>query len=304
MNRLQFSRHDGSVAAVPKIDANNLKFHYWVSGQGPNVVVLVHGLGGNLAGWHLTIVPELQREYRVLTYDLRGHGRSDAPPAGYTTGDMARDLKGILDALDIEKAAIVGHSWGADIVLHFALLNPERVSELVIIEGALLAPLASIYRRQEWDGWIYVTDTIEKLLGRPIAEENRCDLEYLLRQLIEIPIIYGPVPGRPRDEEIVFRVLDILRPMWQGREADGNIGLESLSRIEHATLLVYESNSVFLEAHRELSERLPASSSTMLPGGAKLKHFSSLEHPELILANTRNFLRAPRAGLLDASRAS
>jgi pimeloyl-ACP methyl ester carboxylesterase len=215
---------------------------------------------------------------------------------------MAQDLRGILDALGIEKAAIVGHSWGADIVLHFALLNPERVSELVIVEGALLAPLASVYRRQDWDGWSYVTGTIEKLLGRLIPEENRCDLEYLLRQLIEIPIMYGPAQGRPRDEEIVFRVLDILRPMWQGREADGNMGLESLSRIEHPTLLIYESNSVFLEACRELSERLPASSSAILPGGANLKHFSSLEHPALILSNTRNFLREQRSGRLDPSQ--
>ena len=285
---------------MPKIDANDLKLHYWQSGQGPDLV-LVHGLGGNLAGWHLTMVPELQREYRVLTYDLRGHGRSDAPPAGYTTGDMVQDLHGLLDALDIEKAAFVGHSWGADIVLHFALLHPERVSELVVVEGALLAPLASRYRRPDWDGWPYVTGTIEQLLGRPIPEENRCDLDYLLRQLIEIPILYGPAQGRPRDEEIIFRVLDVLRPMWEGREADGNMGVASLSRIEHPSLLIYESNSVFLEAHRELSERLPAATSAMLPGG-KLKHFTSLEHPDLILSNTRSFLKErQRAGVLDAS---
>lgn len=269
-----------------------------MSGQGPDVVVLVHGLGGNLAGWHLTIVPELQREYRVVTYDLRGHGRSDAPPAGYSTGDMVQDLRGILDALGIEKAALVGHSWGADIVLHFALLNPDRVSELIIVEGAMLAPMAPVYRRRDWDGWSYITETIETLLGRPIPEQHRYDLEYLLRQLIEIPIMYGPAQGRPRDEEIVFRVMDILRPMWEGREAEGNMGLDSISKIEHPSLLIYESNSVFLEAYRELSERLPMSSSVVLPG-AKLKHFSSLEHPELILSNLIDFLRE-RRGLFDS----
>jgi pimeloyl-ACP methyl ester carboxylesterase len=278
---------------MPKIDVHDLKFHYWMSGSGPEVVVLVHGLGGNLAGWHLTIVPDLQRDYRVLTYDLRGHGRSDAPPAGYTTGDMVKDLHGLLDALDIEKAALVGHSWGADIVLHFALLHPERVTELVIVEGALLAPLAPVYRSTDWAGWAYVTETIEVLIGRPIPEENRHDLEFLVRQLIEIPIMYGPAQGRPRDEEIVFRVLDILRPMWEGREAEGNMGIDSLSKIELPTLLIGESNSVFAEAQQELSARLPASTSTILPG-AKLKHFSSLEHPELILSNLRDFLRQRR----------
>ena len=275
---------------MPRIEANNLKFHYWISGKGPETVVLVHGLGGNLAGWHLTLVPELQRDYRVLTYDLRGHGRSDAPPAGYTTGDMVQDLRGILDALGIEKAALVGNSWGSDIVLHYALVDPDRVSDLVVIEGAMLAPLASFYRDPDWDGWPYVSRTIETLLGRPIPEQHRCDLEYLLRQIIEIPIQYGPAQGRPRDEDLVFRVLDVLRPMWHGREAEGNMSVEALSRVEAPTLLIYESNSVFIEAYRQLSERLPHATAAILPG-AQLKHFTSLEHPDLVLKHTGDFLR-------------
>jgi hypothetical protein len=89
--------------------------------------------------------------------------------------------------------------------------------------------------------------------------------------------------------------------MWEGREADGNMGLESISRIHQPTLLVYESDSVFLEAHQELSDRLPASSSAILPGAGTLKHFTSLEHPELILSSTRTFLTQHRAARLDAS---
>lgn len=286
---------------MPKIEANNLAFHYWQSGQGPDVV-LVHGLGGNLAGWHLGIVPELQQEYRVLTYDLRGHGRSDTAPAGYTTGDMVQDLRAVLDALEIEQAAVVGHSWGGDVALHFAQLHPSRVSELVVVEGALLAPLASVYRSPEWGGWPYAVATLEELLGRPVPDEHRCDLEYLLRQLIEVPIIYGPGQGKPRDEEIIFRVLDVLRPMWEGREADGNMALESLSRVTHPTLLVYESNTAYPEAMLELSERLPASSTAILPPG-DLKHFSTLEHPEHVAKHIQQFLREQRRPLVDASHA-
>jgi pimeloyl-ACP methyl ester carboxylesterase len=274
---------------VPKIAANNLEFHYWQSGQGHDVV-LVHGLGGNLAGWHFAVVPELQQEYRVLTYDLRGHGRSDAPPTGYTTGDMVQDLRGILDALDIEKAVFVGHSWGADIVLHLAQLYPDRVSGLVIVEGALLAPLASVYRSPSWDGWPYAVATLEHLLRRPIPEEHHFDLEYLLQQLIEIPILYGPARGRPRDEQIIFRVFDVLRPMWEGREVEGNMALESLSRVGQPTLLIYESNTAYPQAHRELTERLLASTSAILPPG-DLKHFSTLEHPEQVAGHILTFLR-------------
>jgi pimeloyl-ACP methyl ester carboxylesterase len=286
---------------VPKIEANDLNFHYWLSGKGPDIV-LVHGLGGNLAAWHLQIVPQLQSDFRLLTYDLRGHGRSDAPPMGYTTSDMARDLKGILDGLGIEKAAFVGHSWGTDIVLHFALLHQERVSQMVLVESALLAPLADVYRSHDWHGWAYVTDTIEALSGRPVPEEHAHDLEYLLKRLIEIPIQFGPAQGRPRDEELVFRVMDIMRPVWEGGASDGNMPLESLASIPHPTRLIYESNSVFLDAYRELSQRLPGASSVMLQG-AQLKHFSSLEHPDEIVHNIRSFLGQTLSLTPDASQA-
>lgn len=274
---------------MPKIRANGLNLHYWQSGSGPDMV-LVHGLGGNLAGWHLTMVPELQRQFRVTTYDLRGHGRSEAPRGGYTTLDMAEDLCGLLDALRIKQAAVVGHSWGADIALHFALIHPERASELVLIEPGLLAPLVDRYRDRRWEGWPYVTKTLEGLLGAPIPADKQFDLEYLIKVLIEIPILYGPAQGRIRDEEVLQRVLDVVMPVWSGDAPRGELTVESLSRIPHPTLGICESNSVFLSAYDEVRDRMPRFTPAMLPGG-KIKHFTSLEQPELILAHIKAFLQ-------------
>jgi pimeloyl-ACP methyl ester carboxylesterase len=273
---------------MPKIRVGGLNFHYWQSGQGPDLV-LVHGLGGNLAGWHLTMVPELQRHYRVTTYDLRGHGRSDAPRSGYTTRDMAEDLRGLMDALHVGPARIVGHSWGADVVLHFALLYPERLSQIVLIEPGLLAPLAEEYRQPDWEGWPYVTQTLEQLRGVPIPEDKHCDLDYLIRLIIEIPILYGPAKGRLRDEDTVLRVLEILMPVWKGYEGIGELTVESLSRIPHPTLAIGEANSVFRAAYRAVCERLPNCTTATLPGG-KLKHFTGLEHPDLIIEHMKAFL--------------
>jgi pimeloyl-ACP methyl ester carboxylesterase len=274
---------------MPKIRVDGLDFHYVQSGEGPDLV-LVHGLGGNLAGWHLTMVPELQRHYRVTTYDLRGHGRSDAPRGGYTTRDMADDLRGVMDALHVGTARIVGHSWGADVVLHFALLYPERVSQIVLIEAALLAPMADVYRREDWEGWPYVIRTLEQLLGTSIPEDKRHDVEYLLRLLIEVPIVYGPARGRAREEETVLRVLEVLMPIWNGKDASEELNLEELSRIEHPTLLLSETGSVCRAASELLRKRLPRCTSAALPGG-QFKHFSGLEHPDLLLGHVRAFLQ-------------
>ena len=274
---------------MPKIRVNGLNFHYWQSGEGPDLI-LVHGLGGNLAGWHLTMVPDLQADYRVTTYDLRGHGRSDVARSGYTTADMADDLGGLMDALGIESARIAGHSWGADIVLHFALLHPDRLTQMVLIEAALLAPLAELYRRPDWEGWPYVIRTLEQLVGAPIPEEKRYDLEYLLRMVIEIPIMYGPAQGRPREEETVLRVLEVLTPMWNGADVSGELDLAELSRIAQPALVLSESNSTCRAAFEILCARLPRCTPATLPGG-RFKHFSGLEHPELVLDHMRAFLQ-------------
>ena len=102
---------------MPKVVlGNGVKIHYQQIGEGPDVV-MIHGLTGNLAVWHLQIIPQLMDRFRITTYDLRGHGYSEVTPAGYTGDDMAEDLRNLLDALDIERPALVGHSYGADISL-------------------------------------------------------------------------------------------------------------------------------------------------------------------------------------------
>lgn len=277
---------------MPKIRVDGVNLHYWQSGEGPDVVLL-HGLGGNLAGWHLTMVPELQRDYRVTTYDLRGHGRSEAPARGYTTRDMAQELAGLLDGLKIPQASIVGHSWGADIALHFALDYPRRVSDLVLVEAALLAPMADEYRSKEWEGWPYVTDTLEQLTGAPLPPDKRYDLEYMVRLLMEIPVMYGPAQGRARDEDVISRVLEVVMPVWNGQLEGSELTLDALEDIPHSALALYEANSVCLIALEELRDRMPRLTPAVLPGG-KVRHFTGLEHPELILEHMKAFWHTDR----------
>src|SRR5262249_200893 len=108
---------------MPHVELEGLKFHYQQSGKGPHVV-LRHGFTGNLAMWLLSgIVPSLANRFRVTTYDLRGHGASDAPPTGYTSRDMAADLARLADALQLGPALMVGHSFGGVVATHLASLE-------------------------------------------------------------------------------------------------------------------------------------------------------------------------------------
>ena len=273
---------------MPKIVANGIKLHYWQLGKGSDVVML-HGLGGNLAVWHLKMVPELQGQYRITTFDQRGHGYSEVTQDGYTTQELAEDLRSLLDALGIERAHLVGHSWGGDIALHFALLYPHRVAKIVLIEAALLAPLAPWYKREDWEGWTYWPDLLEQVTGGRLSPEQRHDAEYLIRQLVKVPIAYGPAKGRARQEAPVLLTLKVLSPIWNGYQDKRNLAVEQLNKILHPTLLLYDTDSSYLKAYETLCDCLVNCTSVLLPSTG-ITHFSPLEKPELLLERIRDFL--------------
>jgi pimeloyl-ACP methyl ester carboxylesterase len=123
---------------MPTARVNGIGVHYQVVGRPPDVV-MIHGLSSNLAFWHLRFALPLSRRFRATTYDLRGHGYSDTPPAGYSSAEMAKDLCGLLDHLGIERAHLVGHSFGAAVALHFAVLFPRRVRTLTLADPWIYA---------------------------------------------------------------------------------------------------------------------------------------------------------------------
>lgn len=107
--------------------------HYELSGPADApVVVLVHGLTASLTVWNGQ-AERLCRRFRVLRYDLRSHGQSEAIDRPCTRSDLATDLIALLDALGIERAALVGHSAGGVVVMHAALEHPARVWAVALV---------------------------------------------------------------------------------------------------------------------------------------------------------------------------
>ncbi|HVA61617.1 MAG TPA: alpha/beta hydrolase [Mycobacteriales bacterium] len=107
------------------------------AGSGPPVVLL-HGLASQRRFWNL-VVPELSG-FPLLALDARGHGDSERPASGYDTEQVVADVATALDALGIDRAVVVGHSWGAAIALTFAAKHPERTLAAVALDGGLSAP--------------------------------------------------------------------------------------------------------------------------------------------------------------------
>ena len=110
-------------------------------GEGP-VVLLLHGLGCDHTTWE-PVIDTLARRYTVIAPDLLGHGQSDKPRADYSLGGYANGMRDLLTVLGIDKATVIGHSFGGGVAMQFAYQFPERTERLVLVGTGGLGPEVS-----------------------------------------------------------------------------------------------------------------------------------------------------------------
>ena len=118
------------------LDVGDLRVHVVTGGDGP-AVVLLHGFAQTWRAWR-AVMPALAERYRVIAPDLRGLGGSTVTVDGFDKRTMAGDVAGLLDALGVETAAVVGHDIGGMVAYAFANSYPDRISKLGI--AAVLLP--------------------------------------------------------------------------------------------------------------------------------------------------------------------
>lgn len=277
------------------------RLHFQQAGRGPDVV-MVHGLAANLAFWYLKIVPQLARDRRVTVYDLRGHGRSDLTPTGYSAPAQADDLVGLLDHLRIDRADLVGHSFGGAIVLEFAAKHPERVRSITLADATLYS-LQPLDEGRDWAYWSKWRGELEKLgielppdlpkvayglleeIANPRwrqARQKRHDGEFF--------VPFGLWNGARRTAE---RWLQLLRTTSAWKELhEGGLQPADLGRIDHPCLLIYGDRSRWLKTSQILKASLPRARAVIVPGAG---HFFPLLRPVVFLSHLEAFLTGPGA---------
>jgi len=116
------------------IDTNGIRMAVYEQGQGP-AVILLHGFPELAFSWRYQLPALAGAGFRAIAPDQRGYGMTDAPPnvSDYGTGELIADVQGLLDSLGIESAVFVGHDWGAMLLWQMAMLAPERIEKLVIL---------------------------------------------------------------------------------------------------------------------------------------------------------------------------
>ncbi len=111
----------------------SVRLAYQDAGQG-TPLLLIHGFCGSSAYWD-RVAPALAQRFRVIVPDLRGHGQSDAGTAPCAIDDLAEDLIGLLDHLNIPRAAVFGHSLGGYTALAMAERHPQRLLGLALVHS-------------------------------------------------------------------------------------------------------------------------------------------------------------------------
>ncbi|HEY2443314.1 MAG TPA: alpha/beta hydrolase [Streptosporangiaceae bacterium] len=138
---------------MTEIFANGVRFHVQRlappgPAAAPPVVVFIHGLVmDNLSSFYYTLAgPTVSAGAHAILYDLRGHGRSERTAGGYSTRDGVTDLCALLDVLGVtEPVYLAGNSYGGLVAARMAVLAPDRVAGLVLIEASCAGPGAATW---------------------------------------------------------------------------------------------------------------------------------------------------------------
>jgi 3-oxoadipate enol-lactonase len=250
---------------MPTADVHGLQVNYLrIDGRGRDprdrpMVVLVHGLGtDSLASFYLTMAAPLSAAgIDALVYDLRGHGRTGQPPAGYTLGHFTDDLVGLLDVLGIDRPAhIVGNSFGGTLAFAMAAHHADRVASVVSIESE---PPTHVWAERLRRTLEYVRrDLAREDTYRWLAETFGAHHARLSRQayrrltgtsmIDEIPL--GPLLELAELDRIACPVLSIVGD--EGFHADDPYLLQSLLPDCRTTIIEDQDHSVLVEAHRRV----------------------------------------------------
>lgn len=241
-------------------------FHtsYEVHGDG-SPVVMIHGLGMNRAMWQWQI-DELSPHYKLITYDLLGHGESDKPPAPYTMPQMVAQVADLMDETCIERAAIVGFSLGGLIAQAFALEYSDRVSAIAILnsgharsEESRDAIMQRVRQAEDGGPAATVDEALQRWFSDDFAAKSPQVLD-MVRDWI--------LANDPDVYPAVYRLLAV-----------ADLGLEDAIAGIRCPALVVTGEEDFgnsVEMAREMAVKIPHSELTILPG---LRHMALAEDP-------------------------
>jgi 3-oxoadipate enol-lactonase len=259
-----------------RIKTSTITTSYEIGGpDGAPVVMLSHSLGASMAMWAPQL-PELEPHFRVLRYDTRGHGASDAPQGRYRLDQLADDAAALLDALGIDTVHFVGLSMGGMIAQGVALAHPGRVARLCLCSTSAFIP-----------------EVAQPIVQERIDTATKEGLQALVDGTLARWFTPGFLKARPSAVEAVRR-------QFLATPVAGYVGcseairrlnyLDRLTAVRQPTLIMVgeDDPGTPLAASQAIHERIAGSKLVVIP---KMLHLTNIEVPEIFNGHLLKFLR-------------
>ncbi|HXG20815.1 MAG TPA: alpha/beta fold hydrolase [Methylomirabilota bacterium] len=238
---------------MPTLDRNGVHIYYEVHGSGP-AILLTHGFSATTEMWKPNI-PVLSQRYRLILWDMRGHGQSDSPsdPYRYSADLTVGDMDALLDACGEKQAVLGGHSLGGFMSLAYHLLHPERIRALMLFDTG------PGYKKDEARaGWNKRAETI----ARAFEEKG---LEALGRSAEVLTSKHRSAQG----------LAYAARGMLAQRDARVINSLESIT--VPTLVLVGDKDDAYFAATDYMASKIPGAKKVVIPDAG---HAANIDQPE------------------------
>ncbi len=273
-------------------------------------IVMVHGLAASLAFWYAAGAQFMSLLGPCLAYDLRGHGKSEAPQAGYSVHAMMRDLEALLDDRGIRRAHLVAHSFGGMIALLYTLTHPDRVASLVLADvrirplqatvnvavkeipprvarrlGELGIDIESVAAADDGIDYLKTVAKVEIAAG---AEANQ-----VLSALYSHPRLFRSAKSAERWIDLTERA-----SLVTDLRHETAFGADDLKTLSQPMLILVGARSTTVPSAEALARLCPHAIVKKIPD---VGHFFPVSHPQLFLRPALRFLnQANKAARPDA----
>lgn len=268
---------------MPTVETNDIETYYEDYGDGQPIVVL-HGATADHQVWAEQLQP-LTDDYRIILYDLRGHGKTGVSDLDrYTVDTYADDLAVFVDALDLDRPVVLGHSLGGMIGYRFADEHPEKLSALITVgamtpesfstgerafkfaHSRVITPLMESERVRDGALWVQ-----QKLFG----DNSTPDMDRL-EELREAHACETSEPPTDERTKITRGLREYLTSSWSWQSS------------EVPVLMLYGENEPFIESHASyLKAQLDNCRTAEIP---EASHNSQLDNPEFIRTQIHQYL--------------
>lgn len=267
------------------VRVGDLELYYEEHGSG-EPVLLIQGFGGNTVAWG-PLIPALAARYRVMAFDNRDAGRSSQATEPYTIADMANDAVGLLEALGVPSAHVLGASMGGMIAQELALRWPQKVGALILACTTCGGP-----RSAGWDELCQRLDLVRELREMPAPDSEL--VQQQLSWMFSPEFLANPTPAF---QEFILSTLQYPAPLeGMKRQAEAirrHDTYDRLPQIAAPTLVIAGADDplILAENSRILAERIPNAQLILYP---QLRHGFNLEDPDRVHADILSFLERAR----------